>query len=126
MPQIIRELDFELVRQIVFRQGELRESGTRSLPVHFNFDGYNVENVSHNIKKLHAAHLITVTTPQNWVKGQLSIWPTGLTENGWRFLETSQNEEKWTEAIETVEQQGGAETLGPLKATLFAGARKDA
>ena len=82
MPKIIRELDFELVRQIVFQQGELRESGTPSLPVHFNFDGYNAENISYNIKKLHAAHLITATTPQNWVKGQLSIWPTGLTENG--------------------------------------------
>ena len=121
MPQIILELDFELCRMIVFRQGELRESGTPSLPAHFSFDGYGVENISYNIKKLHSAHLITVTTPQNWVRGQLSIWPTGLTETGWKFLAAAQNEQTWTEAVMTVEQQGGAETLGPLVAALFAG-----
>ena len=126
MTATIIELCLELCRMIMVRQGELWESKTRSLPTHFYFEGFDPANISYNIRELHKAKLITATTPENWTKGQLSIWPTGLEKNGWLFLEAAKDEDAWTEAVETVTAQGNAHNLKALKAALFAGEREEA
>lgn len=56
----------------------------------------------------------------NWMTTQLSSWPTGLGHNGLWILVTVKDEKRWAEALDTVGQQGGAATLGSLKAVLFA------
>ncbi|MCY4092978.1 MAG: DUF2513 domain-containing protein [Caldilineaceae bacterium] len=125
MAAIVRELDFDLCRRILLRMEELWESGTPSLPGRYCFEGYGSENISYNIEKLLKARLIKTTVPQNWTRGQLSIWPMGFMQNGRRFLEAAKDEQRWTEAIETVLAQDGPESLVPLKIVLFAERGRD-
>lgn len=113
------ELDFELCRKLMLKQDELWESRTPSLSTHFCFEGYGVENISYNVIKLHKAKLITATTPQNWTKGQLSVWPTGFTENGWKVLAAAQDEARWSEAVEAVTTQNDSYDLRTLKVVLL-------
>ena len=119
------EIDFELARMLMLKQEELYNSKTRSLSVHFNFEGYTPESISYNIKKLVNANLITAQFSMEWHRGRLAAYPTGITEYGWKFLAAAKDEKRWAEAVETVKQPGGAATLGPLKAALFAGATKN-
>lgn len=114
------DVDLELGRKIMLRQEELYDSKTSSLPAHFYFEGYTSEHISYNIKKLVNAHLITAQVSSEWHRGKLKLWPTGITEYGWKFLAAAKGENRWAEAVETVKQQGGATTFGPLKAILFA------
>ncbi len=116
------EVDFELGREIMLRQEELYDGETSSLPAHFCFEGYTPENISYNIKKLVNANLITAQVSTEWHRGKLKLWPTGITEHGWQFLEAAKDEKRWAEALETVKHQSGATTFGSLKAALFAGA----
>ena len=115
------EIDHELARMIMLRYEELYDGETPSETGHFCFEGYAPENISYNIKKLANAKLITARSSTDWHAEKLGIRPTGITEQGWRFLEAAKDENRWTEALETVKQQGGAVTFGPLKAALFAG-----
>lgn len=126
MATIERELDFDLCRMILLRLEELWESGTPSLPGRYSFEGYGAENISYNIEKLFNAQLIRTANPQNWTRGQLSIWPMGFTQDGWKFLEIAKDEKRWTEAIKTVLAQDGPQSLVPLKVVLFAVARERA
>ncbi|MCY3903977.1 MAG: DUF2513 domain-containing protein [Caldilineaceae bacterium] len=114
-----RELDYGLCREILLRLEELWEGGTPSLPRYYDFERHNVENVAYNTEKLWKAKLIMTTATQEWVGGKLNIWPTGFTNNGWRFLEVAKDEGRWARAIGVVEAQGGPESLRPLKAELF-------
>lgn len=114
-------LDFELARKIMFRQEELYDSETFSLPAHFQFEGYTPEKISYNIKKLNNAKLIVSQLSQEWYRGKLMSWPTGITEHGWRFLAAAKDEKKWSEAVRAVEQQGDAATIGRLAAELCRG-----
>lgn len=118
------DVDLELGREIMLRQEELYDSETPSLPAYFYFEGHTPENISHNIKKLVNASLITAQVSTEWHRGKLKLWPTGITEYGWKFLAAAKDENRWAEALETVKQQGGATTFGPLKAALFAGVRE--
>ena len=118
------EIDFELARMLMLKQKELYNSKTLSLPAHFNFEGYTPESISYNIKKLVNASLITAQVSTEWHRGKLKMWPTGITEHGWKFLEAAKDETRWAEAVETVKQQGDAATFGPLKVVLFAGVRR--
>ncbi len=114
------EVDFELARMIMLRQEKLYDSETPSLSAHFCFEGYTPEYIFYNIKQLVNAKLITARVSTDWHTERLGMRPTGLTEYGWRFLEAAKDEKRWTEALETVKRQGGATTLGSLKAVLFA------
>lgn len=129
MTALIIELNFELCRLILLKMEELRHRGMSGLPRHFYFEGYTPENISYNISKLFSAKLIYTKAPQEWHREQLSIWPTGFTKNGWKFLEAAKDEAKWAEAVKIARaenERSRSETLKPLKVALFAGARRDA
>ena len=121
MVEIRIEIDFELARMLMLKQEELYNSKTLSLPSHFYFEGYTPEKISYNIKKLVDANIITARLSMEWHRGKLTAWPTGITKYGWKFLEAAKDDKRWAEAVEAVKQSGGAATLGPLKAALFAG-----
>ncbi len=114
------EIDFELARMIMLRYEELYDNKTPVLSEHFCFEGYAPENISYNIKKLVNAKLITARLSMDWHSEKLGARPTGITEQGWRFLKAAKDEKRWTEAIETVLAQDGPESLVPLKVALFA------
>lgn len=77
------------------------------------------------MEKLDKAKLIYTKTSQEWHRAQLSICSTGFTRNGCKFVEAAKDAKAWREAVETTTAQieaSGYETLGPLKAALFANA----
>ena len=119
MPEIKRELDLELCKAIMlWTEGWL----DRGMTTHFCFDGHTLENIFYNTKKLANANLILVKGPKKVDRNMVGYWPMEITLHGRKFLKAVNDEKAWSEAIKTIEQQGGGyETLGPLKAALFAG-----
>ena len=112
------ELDFDLVRQIVLRLEEVWESDSPSRPTDYKFDGYRVEIVSHNIKKLFDAGIVVAQAMQNWSPDQLNSWPTGFTTKGWKFLAAAKDDRVWDEAVKTVVAQGEITNLKALRRIL--------
>lgn len=74
-------LDLDLCRRILLRLEEVLASGMTSLPAHYEFDRYTPENISYSIRKLFFAKFIKTTTPENWTRGQLSLWPVGFQQS---------------------------------------------
>ena len=123
MPEIKRELDFELCKLIVlWLEGWL----DRGMTTHFYFEGYTFATIFYNTKKLNNAGIVKVYGPRKVERNLTGYWPTELTPHGREFLKAAKDETRWKKAIETVEAQGGATTLGPLKDALFASAPEDA
>jgi len=118
MPTLRIALDFDLVRQIVLRLEEVWESDSRSKPTDFKFDGYRVEIISHNIKKLFDEGIVVAQAMQNWSPDQLKSWPTGFTTKGWKFLAAAKDDRVWDEAVKIVEAQGETTNLKALKRIL--------
>lgn len=116
-------LDFELCRKILARLEEVflndQHPGTRD----FQFDGYDVEMINHNILKLHDSYLISVLECTSWTRGDLRHWPTGFRKRGLEFLAASKDEKAWTEALATMERQGGVATLKRFKGILLDGGK---
>lgn len=114
-----RELDFELCRQILFKLGELWDSGTPPSHSDFKFEGYGPENVSYNVSKLVRARLIRTKSPDQYHKNLLTELPTGFTEKGWRFMAAAKDENMWRTAVEVVRAQGGPESFNPVVVEMF-------
>lgn len=116
-------LDFELCRKIMARLEDvlLREMHP-SVP-DFQFDGYDVEMVGYNVLKLHGSYLISAQEKSVWTRTQLRHWPVGFIKRGREFLAASKDEKAWTEALATMERQGGVQTLKRLKGILLDGGR---
>jgi len=114
-------LDFELCKKILLWLEKALASGG---PAHFNIEGHSPQNISYNVHKLHKRKLIEVKGPRKSVDGTPTYFPIGFTPNGRRFLEAAKDDSRWGEAKKIAEAQNEAddnETLGPLKAALFAG-----
>ncbi len=114
-------LDFELCKNILLWLEKALASEDIAL---FNIEGYTPQDISYNAHKLHKRKLIEVKGPKKSADGTLIYFPIGFTPNGRRFLEAAKDEAIWTEAKKIAEAQNEAddnETLGPLKAALFAG-----
>lgn len=95
-------------------------SSTTNVAVHYRFDGYTTEMVSHKAKNLGDAGLVKVNTPLDWSQDQLRYWPTGFDRRGGiNFLAAEKDERTWTEALETLNAQGGTHTLKALKAIIL-------
>lgn len=119
MVAIKRELDFELCRMILLRLEELWDSGMTGTPKDFLFEGHTAENISYNVNKLALANLIRTRSSEDSYKGKPSVWPTGYTEIGWKFLRAAKNVTLWEKAVEAVVAQDGIESVRPLKVELF-------
>ena len=116
-------LDFELCRKILARLEDVLLRGMHPSVPDFQFDGYDVEMINYNILKLHDSYLVTVLECTSWTRGELRHWPTDFRKRGPELLAASKDEKTWTEALATMERQGGVQTLKRLKDILLDGGR---
>lgn len=117
MSKIVYELNFELCRDILlWLEEHLGDTDTAELV----FEGHQLDNIFYNVKKLHGAGLILATVSSRLGKKIRACWPMEFTPLGEKFLAAAKDEERWSRAVEIASQETEYETLGPLKAALFA------
>ncbi len=105
MVTITIALDFELIRQILFRLEDVLDSNGHSIPSDYMFDDYHIETISHNIQRLSDAGIVFARVPQDWHRYKLRSWPTGFKPEGWRFLAAAKDREAWDNAVAAVKSR---------------------
>ena len=76
------DLDFELCRWILLRLEKVLLSGMNSVPNNYKFEGYALEMIGYNIRKLGDAKLVSMKMGSDWSKDQLRYWPIGFHKFG--------------------------------------------
>ena len=112
-------MDYDVTRKIVLKLAEILDKGIMSYPVDYEFEGKRVEVTTYNIQKLYDAGLVHADSRDEWERRiHIGVWPTGFTQEGWRFLEAAQDDEVWNAAVAEVQAEGEALNVRPLKSVI--------
>lgn len=115
--------DLDLARKIMFKI----EESEHPAPTDMSIEGYSAEQINFHVDLLRKAELLEATSVAGLgFNDDILNWRiTGLTWNGYEFLEASRNETSWKEAMDTViTQVGGSVFVLLLQALIQKGKEK--
>lgn len=117
-------LDLDLCRKILLRTEEVMGSDRPKGPDNYYFEGYGLEMVEYNLRKLHDYGAISVRERIERYSGVLNYWPVLLYDKGLAFIEAARNDEVWNRALEQIEERGVQPTLKRMRAILLESERE--
>ena len=119
MAAIATYFDLDLCRKILLRTEEVMGSDRPKGPDNYHFEGYDLEIVEFNLRKLHDYGAISVRERIERYRGVLNYWPVLLYDKGLAFIEATRNDEVWNRALEQIEESGVQPTLKRVRAILL-------
>lgn len=117
--------EFELCRKILMRLEEVMLSGGENLPVMYEMDGYDNELVDYCMQKLYGARLIDIKMRTTWTRPDIRYWPVSFIGRGLDVLAASKDEDRWTEALELMEEREKTPAIKMLARYLLDVVRKE-
>ena len=119
MASIATYLDLDLCRKILLRTEEVMGSDRPKGPDNYYFEGYGLEMVEYNLRKLHDYGAVCVRERIERYSGVLNYWPVLLYDKGLAFIEAARNDEVWNRALEQIEARGVQPTLKRVRRILL-------
>lgn len=102
--------DMDLIRQILLA---IEDSPTGYAPTPLVLPPYSAEEIAFNTL-LAVEHGLIDGIDVTSLNGPPAAIPTRLTANGFDFLDAARDQDRWTEARDSIAQKAGAVTLSVL------------